>query len=204
MAFTTALSTTAIPLDAPGVTDLLADWAQGDQEAGAKVLPAVYGELRRLASQQLSQERRRVTLETHDLIHEAFLRLIDQHRVEWQSRGHFFAIAAQMMRRVVIDNARRRAYGKRGGNVRRVALDELPDLSPQRGPDLLALDAALDELQAVDPELSRIVELRFFGGFKHAEIAELYGQSKTTVRRRWRLAKAWLHRNLNGEVADGA
>ncbi len=185
------------------VTRLLAEWRNGDARAFDLLVPQVYGELRRLASRHLRRERRGHTLETHDLIHEAFLRLTDARRIDWRDRRHFFAIAARLMRRVLVEHARRRAADRHGGGVEKVALDEPPDLSPERSPDLVALDEALRDLAAAEPELGRIVELRFFGGLTHDELAELTGQSKTTVRRRWRLAKAWLYHRLAGEVSDG-
>ncbi len=185
------------------VTRLLAEWRNGDTRAFDLLMPQVYGELRRLASRHLRRERHGHTLETHDLIHEAFLRLTDARRVDWRDRSHFFAIAARLMRRVLVEHARRHAAGKHGGGVEKVALDEPPDLSPERSKDLVALDQALADLAAAEPELGRIVELRFFGGLTHDELAELTGQSKTTVRRRWRLAKAWLYHRLTVEEPDG-
>jgi RNA polymerase sigma-70 factor (ECF subfamily) len=188
---------------AAGVTRLLLAWRGGDERALERLIPLVYGELRRLAGRYLSRERAGHTLETHDLIHEAFLRLIDQRQVDWRNRSHFFAIAAQMMRRILVDHARRRGYRKHGGDVRRLMLDDVPDLAVQRDMDLVALDEALTELAEVDGELAKIVELRFFGGLEHDEIAAALGVSNPTVRRRWRMAKAWLYRRLAGEVAHG-
>ena len=188
---------------AAGVTRLLLAWRGGDERALERLIPLVYGELRRLAGRYLSRERAGHTLETHDLIHEAFLRLIDQRQVDWRNRSHFFAIAAQMMRRILVDHARRRGYRKHGGDVRRLMLDDVPDLAAQRDTDLVALDEALSELAEVDGELAKIVELRFFGGLEHDEIAAALGVSNPTVRRRWRMAKAWLYRRLAGEVAHG-
>ena len=167
-------------------------------------MPLVYGELRRLAGRYLNREREGHTLETHDLIHEAFLRLVDQRQVDWQSRAHFFGIAAQMMRRILVDHARRRGAHRHGGDVRQLVLDEVADLAVHRDEDLVALDEALTELAAVDESLARIVDLRFFGGLDHDEIATLLGVSNPTVRRRWRLAKAWLYRRLsNSEAPTG-
>ena len=183
-----------------GVTQLLSAWRAGDERALEQLMPLVYGELRRLAGRYLNRERAGHTLETHDLIHEAFLRLVDQRQVDWQSRGHFFGIAAQMMRRILVDHARRRGAHRRGGDVRQLVLDEMPDLAVSRDEDLVALDEALTELAAADEPLARIVELRFFGGLDHDEIAALLGVSNPTVRRRWRLAKAWLYRRLSGEA----
>jgi RNA polymerase sigma factor (TIGR02999 family) len=186
-----------------GVTQLLADWRAGDERALEQLMPLVYGELRRLAGRYLNREREGHTLETHDLIHEAFLRLVDQRQVDWQSRSHFFGIAAQMMRRILVDHARRRGSHRRGGDVRQLVLDEVPDLAVSRDEDLVALDDALTELAKADESLARIVELRFFGGLDHEEIAVLLGVSNPTVRRRWRLAKAWLYRWLSGEAPAG-
>jgi RNA polymerase sigma-70 factor, ECF subfamily len=186
-----------------GVTRLLLEWRGGDERALERLIPLVYGELRRLAGRYLKRERAGHTLETHDLIHEAFLRLIDQRQVDWRNRSHFFAIAAQMMRRILVDHARRRGYRKHGGDVRRLVLDDVPDLAIRRDTDLVALDEALTELAEVDGELAKIVELRFFGGLEHDEIAAALGVSNPTVRRRWRMAKAWLYRRLAGEVAHG-
>ncbi|HEV8580452.1 MAG TPA: sigma-70 family RNA polymerase sigma factor [Thermoanaerobaculia bacterium] len=188
---------------AAGVTRLLLAWRGGDERALERLIPLIYGELRRLAGRYLSRERAGHTLETHDLIHEAFLRLIDQRQVDWRNRSHFFAIAAQMMRRILVDHARRRGYRKHGGDVRRLMLDDVPDLAIQRDMGLVALDEALSELAEVDGELAKVVELRFFGGLDHDEIAAALGVSHPTVRRRWRMAKAWLYRRLAGEVAHG-
>ncbi|MFL6262200.1 MAG: sigma-70 family RNA polymerase sigma factor [Thermoanaerobaculia bacterium] len=183
------------------MTQLLAEWQGGDERALERLMPLVYGELRRLAGRYLNREREGHTFETHDLIHEAFLRLVDQRQVDWQSRAHFFGIAAQMMRRILVDHARRRGAQRHGGDVRQLVLDEVDGLALHRDADLVALDEALTELAAVDESLARIVDLRFFGGFEHDEIASLLGVSNPTVRRRWRLAKAWLYRRLsNGEA----
>lgn len=187
------------------MTRLLAAWREGDEAALAELMDRVYGELRRLAGQYLNHERADHTLQTQDLIHEAFLRLIDQHGVRWQSRAHFFALAAQLMRRILVDHARRRLTKKHGGEVRMVLLDEVPDLAAERGVDLVALDEALSELAAVDPGLAKLVEMRFFGGLEHDEIAAVLEVSNPTVRRRWRVAKAWLYRRLKaGSEAPAA
>ncbi len=190
-----------------GVTQLLTDWQAGDDRALERLMPLVYGELRRLAGRYLNREREGHTLETHDLIHEAFLRLIDQRQVDWQSRAHFFGIAAQMMRRILVDHARRRGARRHGGDVRQLLGDEVADVAVDRDASLVALDEALTELARSDESLARIVELRFFGGLEHDEIASLLGVSNPTVRRRWRVARAWLYRHLSGgeaaPVADG-
>jgi RNA polymerase sigma factor (TIGR02999 family) len=188
----------------PGsVTRFLVAWRGGDEQALERLMPLVYGELRRLAGRYLNRERASHTLETHDLIHEAFLRLVDQRQVDWRNRAHFFAIAAQMMRRILVDHARRRGYRKHGGDVRRLMLDDVLDVAAERDMDLVALDEALTELAEVDPELAKVVDLRFFGGLDHDEIAVALGVSNPTVRRRWRVAKAWLYRRLAGEEPDG-
>lgn len=184
-----------------GVTRLLVNWHAGDERALEQLMPLVYGELRRLAGRYLDREREGHTLDTHDLIHEAFLRLIDQRQVDWQSRAHFFAIAARSMRRILVDHARRRGAHRHGGDVRQLLLDDVPDLALHRDDNLVALDDALTDLTREDEALARIVELRFFGGLEHDEIAVLLGVSNPTVRRRWRLAKAWLYRRLSGTEA---
>lgn len=185
------------------VTRLLARWRGGDDQALDELTSLVYGELRRLAGRYLNRERPGHTLQTHDLIHEAFLRLIGQRHVDWQNRAHFFGIAAQMMRRILTDHARRRFQGKHGGGVRRVALDEAAIAIPSSDAEIVAVDEALVELKQVDEELAKIVELRFFGGLEHDEIAAVLGVSNATVRRRFRIAKAWLFRRLSGGEAAG-
>jgi RNA polymerase sigma factor (TIGR02999 family) len=182
-----------------GVTGFLIAWRDGDEQALERLIPLIYGELRRLAGRYLNQERSRHTLATHDLVHEAFLRLVDQRQVDWRNRAHFFAIAAQMMRRILVDHARRRGRRKHGGGVWQLVLDDVPDLAAQRDVDAVVLDEALSELAQVDGELAKVVDLRFFGGLAHDEIAAVLGVSNPTVRRRWRVAKAWLYRRL----ADG-
>lgn len=181
------------------VTLLLGEWRGGNQDALDALMPVVYGELRRLASRYLSGERRHHTLQTHNLVHEAFLRLVGDHRIDWQSRAHFFAIAASTMRRILVDHARSRDASKLGGDVRKIVLDDTPEPADVRDADVVALDEALVALAEVDAELARIVELRFFGGLKNAEIGEVLGVSEVTVRRRFRLARGWLYRHLRGE-----
>ncbi len=186
------------------VTGLLARWRGGDDAALDEVLAIVYQELRRMAGRYLGREQAGRTLQTHDLIHEAFLRLIDQRAVDWQNRAHFFAIAAQTMRRILTDDARRRATRKHGGGARRVVIDDVADVAGGGEADVVAVDEALHELKEVDEELARIVELRFFGGLTHDEIASVLGVSNVTVRRRFRVARAWLYRRLAGsEPVDG-
>ena len=181
------------------VTQLLARWKAGDDEALETLVALVYDELRRLAGRYLNRESAGHTLQTHDLIHEAFLRLIGQQHVDWQNRAHFFGIAAQMMRRILTDHARRRAFGKHGGGLHRVVVEEIPDVAAPGSPGIVAVDEALDELKKVDEGLASIVELRFFGGLEHDEIAAALGISNATVRRRFRIAKAWLYRRLSGQ-----
>lgn len=183
---------------ADDLTLLLARWHGGDDEALDEVLPLVYNELRRLAGRYLNQERGQ-TLQTHDLIHEAFLRLIGQRHVDWRNRAHFFGIAALMMRRILTDHARRRACGKHGGGARRMLLEDVPDIAATSDAGIVAVDEALVELKAVDEQLAKIVELRFFGGLEHDETAAVLGVSEVTVRRRFRIAKAWLYRRLSGQ-----
>jgi RNA polymerase sigma factor (TIGR02999 family) len=186
------------------VTRLLSRWSGGDDRALEALLPLLYDDLRRLARGCLSRERAGRTLQTHDLVHEAFLRLIDQRRVDWRSRAHFLAIASRMMRRILIDQARKRASGKRGAQRRRLDLDDLCDVPEPMDAEILAVDEALTELEEIDEELARIVELRFFGGLDHEEIAIALGISVATVGRRFRIAKAWLYRSLCGkEIVHG-
>jgi RNA polymerase sigma factor (TIGR02999 family) len=186
------------------VTQLLVRWRAGDDRALEQLLTLVYDELSRLADRYLRHEAAGQTLQTHDLVHEAFLRLIGQRHVDWQNRAHFFGIAAQMMRRILTDRARRRAAARHGGGARHVVLDDVAGFAAGQEADIVAVDEALVDLEQVDPELARIVELRFFGGLDHGEIAAVIGVSNVTVRRRFRLAKAWLFRRLSGtEPGDG-
>ena len=186
------------------VTQLLAKWRGGEDQALEDLVSIVYSELHLMAGRYLNHERPGQTLQTHDLIHEAFLRLIGQRHVDWHNRSHFFGIAAQMMRRILTDRARRRASCKHGGGERRVFLEEIPDVSARIDADILAVDEALTELRDVDEDLARIVELRFFGGLEHDETAAVLGISVPTVSRRFRLAKAWLYRRLSaGGQVDG-
>jgi RNA polymerase sigma factor (TIGR02999 family) len=195
-----------VPQDEPShdVTLLLARWRGGEDQALDQLVSLIYHELRRLAGRYLSLERPGQTLQTHDLIHEAFLRLIGQRHVDWQNRAHFFGIAAQMMRRILTDHARRRSRVKHGGGLRLVVLDDVPEAAAHGDAALVAVDEALAELGQANEELARIVELRFFGGLEHDEIAALLGVSNATVRRRFRIAKAWLYRRLSGAEPPGA
>jgi len=176
------------------VTQLLVAWGGGDQAARDELMPLVYEELRRLAHQCMSRERPGHTLQTSALVNEAYLRLVDQKNVRWQDRAHFFGIAARLMRQVLVDYARKRRYAKRGGDARRVPLDEAMIVSEERAADVVSLDDALKSLAEIDPRQSQIVELRFFGGLSIEETAEVLAVSPGTVMRDWTLAKAWLRR----------
>jgi RNA polymerase sigma factor (TIGR02999 family) len=180
------------------VTQLLNAWASGDSEALDRLAPIIYQELCDQAHRYLRQERSDHTLETSGLVHEAYLRLIDQNRVVWQNRSHFYGIAARMMRRILVDHARRRRSGKRGSGASRVCLDEALLLPVERPPDLIALEDALSALEALEPIQVRIVEMRFFAGMSLREVADAVGLSTATVERRWRSARAWLYAQLEG------
>jgi RNA polymerase sigma factor (TIGR02999 family) len=179
----------------PSATALLIDWSRGDTSALNQLLPLVYAELRRLAGRQLQRERVNHTLQPTALVHEVYLRLVDQRRVDWQDRAHFLGVAAQTMRRILVDHARRRDAGKRGDGVQCVSIDEARLAAPGEIP-LLALDDALSRLESVDPNLARIFELRAFGGLTIEEAAHVLKVSPSTVKRDWRTAKAWLNREL--------
>jgi RNA polymerase sigma factor (TIGR02999 family) len=179
----------------PAVTQLLVRWTEGDQQALADLLPLVYDELRRLARRYLQQERPGHTLQSTALVHEAYLRLVDQN-VSWQNRAHFFGIAAQMMRRILVDHARSRSAAKRGDGACRVTLDEGLVALAERDLDLVALDAALSNLAKIDPQQAKIVELRFFAGLSIEDTSEALHISPATVKRDWAMAKAWLHREM--------
>jgi RNA polymerase sigma factor (TIGR02999 family) len=176
---------------------LLVAWSNGDQAALETLTPLVYDELHRLAHRYMGQERHGHMLQTSALVNEAYIRLIDWKNVRWQNRAHFFGVSAQLMRRILVDFARSRDYAKRGGAARRVTLDEAAEVAGQPGADLVALDQALDDLARLDQRQSRVVEMRFFGGLKHEEIAEVLKVSVGTVRRDWSLARAWLHKELS-------
>ena len=183
---------------AQSVTQLLVEWSHGDQDALERLTPLVYGELRRLARRHLSRERSDHTLQSTALVHEAYLRLVDQRSVQWQNRAHFFGVAAQLIRRILIDHARARQAGKRGAGACLLSLDEALD-APAGGRqlDIVALDDALAQLAKIDPRQSRIVELRFFAGLTVQETAEVLSVSTPTVNREWNAANAWLFRELN-------
>jgi RNA polymerase sigma factor (TIGR02999 family) len=177
------------------VTQLLLKWNSGDQAALDQLIPLVYDELRRLADRYLRRERRDHTLQTTALVHEAYLRLVDQ-KVEWKNRSQFFAIAAQLMRRILVDHARSHGAAKRGSGERKLSLDDIVIRFEERAADLVALDDALTGLASIDPQQSRIVELRFFGGLTVEETADVLDISPATVKREWNMAKAWLYRQL--------
>jgi len=177
------------------VTVLLREWSDGNQQALTELLPIIYDELRRVAHQYLHREHGDQTLQTTALVHEAYLKLIDQRSVNWQNRAHFFAIAAQAMRRILIDNARRRTAGKRGKGEK-ISLEDVATVSTQKHQSLLALDEALHELEKIDPQQSRIIELRYFGGLTIEETATAMDISPATVKREWAMARAWLYKAL--------
>ncbi|MFN2513443.1 MAG: sigma-70 family RNA polymerase sigma factor [Pyrinomonadaceae bacterium] len=184
------------------VTQLLIDWSGGDQSAFDKLVPLVYEELRQLAHRYMGREHVGHTLQTTALVNEAYLRLVDQNRMRWQNRAHFFAIAAQMMRRILVDYARKRRYAKRGGELFKVSLAEAAGLSQERAADVEALDEALKSLSEIDQQQSRVVELRFFGGLTIEETAEVLGLSHHMVKREWATAKAWLYQEMSKSQQD--
>jgi len=183
------------------ITQLLAEWSDGNQGALDKLYPLVYNELRRLAHGYLRRERKGHTLQTTALINEAYLRLVDQKHVHWANRSHFFGISAQIMRRILIDHARRYDYAKRGGAAQRISLDEAAVVCKDRARALLMLDEALNSLAKIDLRRSHVVELRYFGGLSNEEIAGVLKISENTVTRDWNLARAWLYQELNRGVA---
>ncbi len=191
---------TCMPQAPQSVTQLLIGWSKGDKEALDKLVPLVYDELRRQAARYLRHERVGHTLQTTALIHEAYLRLVDQKNVHWQNRAHFFGIAAQMMRRILVDHARTKKRAKRGGSDVRVSLSDATLKTPGQNLDIVALDEALERLAEIDEQQSRIVELRFFSGLTVEETAEVLSISTATVKRDWSMAKAWLHREISGAV----
>jgi RNA polymerase sigma factor (TIGR02999 family) len=180
------------------VSELLVKWSYGDQEALNQLMPLVYDELRRMARRYLRQERPAHTLQTTALVHEAYLKLIDQNRHDLQNRRHFFAISAQMMRRILVDYARCHQTQRRGGaHFIKLSLDEAPEIPDVKSPQLIMLDDALNELSTMDPQQSRIVELRVFGGLTVEEAAEVLKISPRTIKREWSMARAWLHKQMN-------
>jgi RNA polymerase sigma factor (TIGR02999 family) len=191
------------PPSSSDVTQLLKDWSSGDSEALDRLIPIVYAELRAVAARYLRRERRDHTLQPTALVNEAYLRLIDQKQVQWQSRAHFIGVAAQMMRRILVDHAKSHNRAKRGGGAQKVSLDEAMAVSDERANELVELDAALTALAAFDDRKSRVVEMRYFGGLSVEETAEVLKVSEMTVAREWKLAKAWLYTHIedNGEHA---
>jgi len=184
------------------ITRLLVDWSKGDQNALEKLTPIVYEELRRLAGRYLRQERYGHTLQSTALVHEAYLKLVGQHSIHWQNRAQFFGVAAQLIRRILVDYARNRHAAKRGANAPRLSLDEAIALPGERDLDLVALDDALEGLAKLDPRQSRLVELRFFAGLTMEEAAEVLNMSLATAKRDWTAAKAWLFREIRRQSAN--
>lgn len=186
------------------VTQLLLDWGNGDKAALDKLVPVVYQELRRLAAYYMRRERPGHTLQTSALVNEAYMRLVDYSQMRWQSRAHFFAVAAQAMRRILVEHARKRHFAKRGGGAVKVSFDEAAIVSQSQAADLVALDDALTSLEAMDERKARIVELRYIGGLNIEETAEVLSISPATVQREWRAAKAWLYREIKEGAKDEA
>ncbi|HKU77032.1 MAG TPA: sigma-70 family RNA polymerase sigma factor [Pyrinomonadaceae bacterium] len=184
------------------ITRLLVAWSEGDESALDQLAPLIHAELHRLAHHYMSRERPGHLLQTSALINEAYIRLIDWKNVRWQNRAHFFGVAAQLMRRILVDFARDRQYVKRGGGTLLVSLSDAASFVVQRGEDFVALDEALTALAEIDPRKVRVVEMRFFAGLSVEEVAELLNVSKETVMRDWRLAKVWLLRELVGEIVS--
>ena len=184
------------------ITELLAEWRDGNQSALDELYPLVYNELHRLARRYMSRERKGHTLQTTALINEAYVRLVDQKNVQWANRSHFFAISAQIMRRILIDHARRYGYAKRGGGAKQVSLEEVAAIVPEQGRELIRLDEALKSLAERDPRRSQVVELRYFGGLNNEEIAGVLNVSQNTVTRDWNMARAWLYQQLSENSAN--
>lgn len=183
----------------PEVTRLLVQLTDGNRTVLDELLPLIYDELRRLASHYLRRERSDHTLQATALVHEAYMRMVDQSRVRWQNRAHFFGVSAQMMRRILVDHARRHAAEKRGSGGEKLALEDVSGLSIAPDKDMVALDDALNRLAEFDPQQARVVEMKYFGGLTIEEIAEVLDISPATVKREWATAKAWLFRELTGE-----
>ena len=184
------------------LTQLLVAWSDGDQKALDELFPLVYEELRQMARRQMRRERPGHTLRTTALVNDAYLRLVDQRVVRWQNRAHFFAIAAQMMRRILVDHARAKRYEKRGGGAVHVPIEEAAVLAHGKEAEIIALDEALHALAEIDPRRARVVELRYFGGLSNEEIGEVLKVSPNTVTRDWNMARAWLYQELSGEKPD--
>jgi RNA polymerase sigma-70 factor (ECF subfamily) len=189
------------PLQQHEITQLLEEWSSGNQTALDRLYPLVYDELRRLARQYMRREKQGHTLQTTALINEAYVRLVDQKDVHWANRAHFFAISAQIMRRILIDHARRNLYAKRGGGAQRVSLDDNATFADSAS-ELILLDEALRSLAELDPRRSQVVELRYFGGLNNVEIAGVLQISENTVTRDWNMARAWLYQQLSGSMAN--
>jgi RNA polymerase sigma factor (TIGR02999 family) len=185
--------------DASEITRMLQDWQGGDREAFDRLIPLVYNELHTLASRQLAREWRFNRLQTTAVVSEAYERLFGQREVDWQNRGHFFAIAAQLMRRILVDHARGKKRVKRGAGAQRVSLNEVVPVATDSKVDILAIDQALTRLAEIDERKAKVVELRFFGGLEIDEVADFLELSPITVSRDWKMAKAWLHRALSDE-----
>ena len=184
------------------ITQLLAEWRDGNQSALDELYPLVYDELHRLARRYMSRERKGHTLQTTALINEAYVRLVDQKNVHWANRSHFFAISAQIMRRILIDHARRHLYAKRGGGAQQVSLEEVAAITPNPSRELVRLDDALKSLAEMDPRRSQVVELRYFGGLNNEEIAGVLNISANTVTRDRNMARAWLYQQLSETAAN--
>jgi len=180
----------------PDVTSLLKDWSRGSETALAELLPAVYAELRQIAGRHLRHERVDHTLQETALVHEVYLRLVDQHSVDWENRAHFYGVASQVMRRILVDHARRHGASKRGDGQRALPIEEAGNVAAPDERFVLALDSALDRLQKIDPDLARIVEFRVFAGLTIEQAADVLRVSPSTAKREWRTAKAWLVREI--------
>src|SRR3954465_15658089 len=186
----------------PEITELLLAWSDGDESALERLVPLVHQELRRLARRQMAGEQQGHTLQTTALVNEAYLRLVDLRRMRWQDRSHFLGMSARLMRRILVDHARVRLAQKRGGSQHKVSLDEAASVAADRPVDLIALDDALAALAVVDPRKGQVVEMRFFGGLNIEETAEALNVSSETVKRDWKVAKAWLLRELDRRAAQ--
>ncbi|MGC2831919.1 MAG: sigma-70 family RNA polymerase sigma factor [Candidatus Acidiferrum sp.] len=182
------------------ITQLLADWSEGDEAALRRLLPLVYDELHRLANAYMRRERHDHTLQTTALVHEAYLRLVGQQNVHWQTRAHFFAVAARVMRNILVDHARGRGRAKRGDGKPSLQLGDVAVMSDERADELVAVNTALDGLTAIDPRKGRVFELRYFGGMSIDEAAEALKVSPATVTRDWKMARAWLRRELGSQA----
>jgi RNA polymerase sigma-70 factor (ECF subfamily) len=184
----------------PDITQLLIEWNGGDESALEQLMPLVYSELHKIARRHLRRESPEMTLQTTALVHEAYFKLVDQTRANWQNRAQFFAVAANMMRRILIDRARKRVRDKRGGGAVKLSLDDGSiDVSDERAAELIALDEALEKLAKQDAEKAKLVELRYFGGLSIEETAEVLGVGTATVIRQWRIVKAWLYKEIVGD-----